>query len=174
MGRESSCTNGDFSIPASIILFPLMIDVAQMTMFLRAASLKLATSFHDALYTRAGGNRRNRGGLPSSFIAMNLNAAISVNVMPPTKTTNTVFLSPPPDRSALALIALSSPFWMSSKAGPRACFTTSSKPRQPCPPLPLTMPVPATAFPRVMEKRYCFCKTHWTRRIESGAYPLYT
>lgn len=51
-GRGLSRANDDFSIPASIILFPLIIDVAQMTMFLRASSLKLATLFHDAFYTR--------------------------------------------------------------------------------------------------------------------------
>lgn len=103
-GASSCLANDPVSIAASIILFPLMIDVVQMTMFLRPSQL-----VSDHLGTDV---RRNFNSLSSCF-AINLSAAISVNVIPPTKTTKTVCLVEFPDNNARALTALSSPFWCS-------------------------------------------------------------
>lgn len=97
----SSCLENDpVSIAASIILFPLMMEVVQMMMFLRPAESVSYELILEAV----------KDDLLSSCFAINLNAAISVNVIPPTNTTNTVCLVDVPDRRARALTALSSPF----------------------------------------------------------------
>lgn len=98
--RRPSFANEFFSIAASIIRFPLIIEVVQMTRFLRPLIYMLAVPQPPQTVKYS----------LSSCFAMNRNAAISVKVMPPTNTMNTVCLLPAPDNNALALTALSSPF----------------------------------------------------------------
>ncbi len=100
----ASLPNDSFSIAASIILCPLIIEVVQITKFRRPV---FEGSVSCSVLQLLMGTQNH---IPSSLFAMNRSAAISVKLIPPTNTTNTVFLSPLPDKSALAFTALSSPF----------------------------------------------------------------